>query len=54
MLTARQITKQAQLTSWSARRMIAQLAGRSLVLATRHRARWSITSCGLVALTGAG
>lgn len=53
MLTRRQITEQAQLTSWSARRAIGRLCSRGLIMPTLNRARWSITARGLVALAAA-
>lgn len=46
LLTAAQITRDAQLTSWSARRAIGQLESRGLIMATPHAARWSITPRG--------
>ncbi|WP_067570742.1 hypothetical protein [Nocardia acidivorans] len=49
MLTAAQISEQAQLTGWSARRAIGQLESRSLIMATPHTSRWSITPRGRAA-----
>ncbi|MEG8177779.1 helix-turn-helix domain-containing protein [Nocardia terpenica] len=49
MLTVDQIAQQAQLTNWSARRAVTQLASRGLVMVTPHRARWSITPRGRAA-----
>ncbi|MGW4770797.1 hypothetical protein ACWEO2_22495 [Nocardia sp. NPDC004278] len=52
MLTASQIMRQTQLTSWSTRRTIAQLSARGLIMPTLHHARWSITPRGRAELTG--
>ncbi|WP_067462628.1 hypothetical protein [Nocardia amamiensis] len=46
MLTADQISRDAQLTGWSARRAIGQLESRGLIMATPHASRWSITPRG--------
>jgi DNA-binding IclR family transcriptional regulator len=54
MLTAAQITEQAQLTAWSARRAIGQLESRGLIMASRDAARWSITPRGRAAWTKQG
>lgn len=51
LLSAAQITRDAQLTSWSARRAIGQLESRGLIMATPRAARWSITPRGRVAWT---
>jgi hypothetical protein len=52
LLTTAQITTQAQLTSWAARRAISRLSHRGLIMPTPCRARWSITPCGEAELTG--
>ncbi|MGV9837076.1 hypothetical protein ACWDUL_23200 [Nocardia niigatensis] len=49
MLTAAQITEQAQITGWSTRRAIGQLESRGLITATPYGARWSITPRGRAA-----
>ncbi|GAB2534561.1 hypothetical protein GCM10027167_44390 [Nocardia heshunensis] len=49
MLTAAQISEQAQITGWSTRRAIGQLESRGLIMATPHASRWSITPRGRVA-----
>ncbi|WP_454195213.1 hypothetical protein [Nocardia sp. Marseille-Q1738] len=54
MLTADQITRDAQLTEWSARRAIGQLESRGLIMATPHSARWSITPRGRSAWANKG
>lgn len=46
MLTAGQITTQAELTGWAARRAIGQLAARGLIVANAGKAQWSITARG--------
>ncbi|ATL70263.1 hypothetical protein CRH09_32840 [Nocardia terpenica] len=46
LLSANQITAQAQLTSWSARRAIRQLSARGLIMHAPYQARWSITQRG--------
>lgn len=55
MLTAHQIQRGAQLTSWSVRRAIGRLESRGLITASPIRARWWITAPGrgvLAAATG--
>ncbi|AYF72575.1 MarR family transcriptional regulator [Nocardia yunnanensis] len=51
MLTAAQISKQAQITEWSARRAIGRLESRGLVMASPYTSRWSITPRGRAAWT---
>ncbi|MBF6299141.1 MarR family transcriptional regulator [Nocardia amamiensis] len=46
MLTATQITQQAQLTGWSVRRAIGQLEGRGLIMCVPYASRWAITPRG--------
>ncbi|ATL67873.1 hypothetical protein CRH09_18420 [Nocardia terpenica] len=46
LLTCSQITKQANLTSWTARRAIGQLSARGLIMHAPYQARWSITQRG--------
>ncbi|MBF6131600.1 hypothetical protein IU501_01090 [Nocardia otitidiscaviarum] len=46
LLTTTQIAKQAQLSTWSARRVIEQLESRGLIMAVPFQARWAITSHG--------
>ncbi len=46
LLSANQITVQAQLTSWSVRRAIRQLSARGLIVHAPYQARWSITQRG--------
>lgn len=50
-LTAAQISEQAGITGWSARRAIGQLESRGLVMAVPHASRWSITPRGRAAWT---
>jgi len=52
MLTADQITAQAGLGGWAARRAIGGLSAHGLIMPTRYDARWSITPRGLAALSG--
>ncbi|MEU1429316.1 helix-turn-helix domain-containing protein [Nocardia sp. NPDC005746] len=49
MLTAAQISEQAQITGASTRRAIGQLESRGLVMAASHASRWSITPRGRAA-----
>ncbi|WP_454198482.1 hypothetical protein [Nocardia sp. Marseille-Q1738] len=49
LLTTAQITRDAQLTEWSARRAIGQLESRGLIMATARGSRWSITPRGRAA-----
>ncbi|BDT98822.1 MULTISPECIES: MarR family transcriptional regulator [Nocardia] len=49
MLTADQISREAQLTRWSTRRVIGQLESRGLIMATAHGSRWSVTPRGRAA-----
>lgn len=48
-LTVAQISEQAQITGWSARRAIGQLESRGLVMAVPHASLWSITPRGRTA-----
>lgn len=49
MLTAIEISEQAQITGWSTRRAIGQLESRGLVIAAPNTSRWSITPRGRAA-----
>ncbi len=50
MLTARQITAQTHLTTWSAHRALGHLRIRGLIMTTRYSGRWFITLRGRTAL----
>ncbi|ATL65300.1 hypothetical protein [Nocardia terpenica] len=52
MLTAQQISNQAELTGWATRHAIEQLAQRGLIMPVAHRSRWSITARGRLARAG--
>ncbi|MEV5834970.1 hypothetical protein [Nocardia sp. NPDC052112] len=52
MLSASQITAQARLTTWTARRAIGHLSACGLIMASPYQARYSITPRGLVTLSG--
>ncbi|MFD7846766.1 hypothetical protein ACFV4K_28015 [Nocardia sp. NPDC059764] len=51
MLTAAQISEQAKISGWSARRAIGQLESHGLIMATTYASRWSITPRGRAAWT---
>ncbi|MRH89679.1 hypothetical protein GFY24_19890 [Nocardia sp. SYP-A9097] len=53
-LTAIQIQQDSALTSWRTRNALAQLEARGLILPTRIRGRWRITTRGRVALAAKG